>query len=233
MHTTAPRRAPSLFLRGPAEKRRATSRLPVALAVLAVLFLLAALPARVRVAPSWTMISLAIWVLAPMGGVAWSHGDPRWVRFERRVTLLFCMVMGSSSVMTLAFVVRAMLEEAPASSGLVLLSSGTAVWVTNVLVFSLLYWQMDRGGPEARAEHPDVRPDWQFPQTQATDVAPAGWLPSYVDYLALAFSTATAFSPADVLPMTARAKGLMMLESLISLVAIVIVAARAINVLGP
>lgn len=174
----------------------------------------------------------AIVVLVPMIGVSRTRGNPGWLRAERTIVLLFCALMGTSSVATLGFVVRAMLRESAASSGLVLLSSGTAVWMTNLLVFTLLFWQLDRGGPEGREKEAEVTPDWLFPQTSAPESVPRGWLPSFIDYLALGFTTATAFSPADVLPLTPRAKALMMAESLISLVTIVVVGARAINVLG-
>jgi uncharacterized membrane protein len=116
--------------------------------------------------------------------------------------------------------------------GLQLLTSSIAVWVTNVLMFSLLYWQIDRGGPESRANNADTKPDWLFPQVGAPDDVPPGWRPTFVDYLFLGYSTATAFSTTDVMPLTSRAKMLMMLESTISLATIVVVAARAINILG-
>jgi uncharacterized membrane protein len=98
----------------------------------------------------------------------------------------------------------------------------------NVLTFSLLYWQIDRGGPASLAKK---RRDWLFPQEVAEDVVPK-WRATFVDYLYLGYSTATAFSSTDVSPMTSRAKLLMMLESAISLVTTVAVAARAINILG-
>jgi hypothetical protein len=200
--------------------------------VLVVIILLAALPPRLRAAPSWAPFVVAIPMLVPLAGVTLTGANPRWVRVERAVTLLFCILVGVATIATLRFVVRAMVRESAASSGLQLLSSGTAVWITNVLVFSLLYWQLDRGGPQRRANDASVRPDWQFPQTSAPDDAPPGWRPSFVDYMVLGFTTATAFSATDVLPLTSRAKLLMMLESLISLVTIVIVASRAINILG-
>jgi hypothetical protein len=100
-------------------------------------------------------------------------------------------------------------------------------------MFALLYWQLDRGGPAGRASSAPPRPDWLFPQDDAgpEHLAP-GWRPRFIDYLFLAFSTATAFSTTDALPLTGRAKLAMMSESAVSLVTLVVVAARAINVLG-
>jgi hypothetical protein len=111
-----------------------------------------------------------------------------------------------------------------------LLTSSISMWVINVLTFSLLYWQIDRDGPEARANNTSPRPDWLFPQDGAPKDVPPDWRPTFVDYLFLGYSTA--FSPTDALPLTARAKMLMMLESAISRVTIVVVASRAINILG-
>jgi uncharacterized membrane protein len=107
------------------------------------------------------------------------------------------------------------------------------VWATNVLVFSLLYWQIDRGGPEARMAHASPKPDWLFPQEGApAEDVPLGWRPAFVDYLYLGYSTGTAFSTTDAMPLTSRARLLMMLESTISLLTVVVVASRAINILG-
>jgi hypothetical protein len=204
----------------------------VILAVLVVLILLAALPASVRVLPSWAFIAVSIVVIAPMAGVGLTRADLRWVRIERTVTLVFSVLIGLSTVMSLGFVIRAMVRESAAATGGQLLIAGTKVWATNVLVFSLLYWQLDRGGPDGRANQAGVLPDWQFPQTSAPDDVPPGWRPTFIDYLALGLTTAMAFSPTDVLPLTSRAKVLMMLESLISLVTVVVVGSRAINILG-
>jgi uncharacterized membrane protein len=104
-----------------------------------------------------------------------------------------------------------------------------AIWVVNVLAFSLLYWQLDRGGPGARARGERVRPDWVFPQPAAAEDLPSDWRPLFLDYLYLGYNTATAFTPADVAPLTRRAKVLMMLESMISLLTTVVVLSRALN----
>jgi hypothetical protein len=103
--------------------------------------------------------------------------------------------------------------------------------VTNVLTFSLLYWQIDRGGPYARASELRIKPDWLFSQAGTPEDVPPDWRPFSLGYLFLGYNTATAFSPTNVLPLARRAKMLMMTESTISLLTIAFVAARAVNVL--
>jgi hypothetical protein len=207
-------------------------RWPIALAILAALSLLVAMPGRIKLFPSWVPFAAAIVVLGSMTAAGLTRARPRWLLLERRITLLFVVCVGASMLATLAFLIRAMVFRPGELSGLQLLTSSIAVWVTNVLIFSLLYWQVDRGGPGARGGCASARPDWLFPQVGAPESAPPGWRPTFVDYLFLGYSTATAFSATDVAPMTSRAKMLMMLESAISLVTLVLVASRAINILG-
>ena len=219
-------------MRDPAQPSRIEPRWPAALAILAVLLLLTVLPGRVRLFPVWVPFVVVIAVLLPMAGVTLAAARARWLRVERAITLLFVVAMGLTNFSILAYLVRTMVKRPGDIGGLQLLTSSIAVWVTNVLVFSLLFWHMDRGGPEARANDAGTKPDWLFPQSGAPEDAPPDWRPTFVDYLFLAFSTATAFSPTDVLPLTSRAKLLMMIESGVSLVTIVTVAARAINLLS-
>jgi hypothetical protein len=147
--------------------------------------------------------------------------------------LLFFAVVGLLDIGNLGSLIDAMVNRSREISGLQLLASSIALWVTNVLTFSLLYWQIDRGGPEARVNRAATWPDWLFPQESAPpEDVPQPWKARFVDYLFLSYSTATAFSTTDVMPLTSRAKLLMMVESAISLATIVVVAARAINVLG-
>jgi hypothetical protein len=208
-------------------------RWPVGLAILAVLALLTALPGRIILFPSWAPFVVTLILLGAMTAAGLTRGRPRWLLLERRITLLFVVFAGSAMLATLSFLVRAMVFRPGDISGLQLLASSVAVWATNVLVFSLLYWQIDRGGPEARVAHASPRPDWLFPQESApAEDVPPGWRPAFGDYLFLGYTTATAFSPTDTLPLTFRAKMLMMLESAISLATILVVAARAINILG-
>jgi uncharacterized membrane protein len=107
--------------------------------------------------------------------------------------------------------------------------AGIDIWVTNAIIFAVWYWEMDGGGPRMRAEAPVGYHDFLFPQFQISE--PWTWRPQFLDYLFVAFTNAASFAPADTLPMTTRAKALMSLQSLISLAVILIVAARAINVL--
>ncbi len=156
----------------------------------------------------------------------------RGVRVERTTTLVFSVLAEAVTITTLLYLVLKMLNRPADFSGRQLLTSSIAAWITNVLAFSLRYWRIDRGGPEARANDAGMKPDWLFPQTGVPEEAPPDWRPTYVDYLFLSFSTATAFSPTDALPLTSRAKILMILESAVSLLTLVTVAARAINILG-
>lgn len=220
-------------MEGQPQARRIEPRWPVALAILAVLALLEGMPARVRVHSSWISYIVAIVVLAPLAAVSMASDKARWLRVERTIMLLFCVFFGIGTVSNLATLIGAILNASKGIGGLQLLASSISVWVANVFVFSLLYWQIDRGGPGPRACDAPPRPDFLFPQAAASaEDVPPGWRPMFVDYLYLGFSTATAFSTTDVMPLTSRAKMAMMLESSISLATIVVVASRAINILG-
>jgi hypothetical protein len=204
----------------------------VLLTLAAVVFLLEGLPGRVRIFSGWVPSALGALVLVPIAGVAITRGRPQWLRLERTATLLFVIVAGGGTLMNLATLIRTMVLRSSAIGGLQLLASSIAIWITNVLAFALVYWQLDRGGPEMRLAGRSSRPDWTFPQEATPQSVPPDWRPTFVDYLFLAFSTATAFSPTSALPLTPRAMMLMMLESSVSLVTIVVVAARSINILG-
>ena len=204
----------------------------MALTIVSVLFLLALLPERVRVLPGWAPYLIGMMVLVPTAAVGLTRGALRWLRIERWATLVFFVVAGTGTVANLASLIRAMVEGSTEVNGLEMLASSIFIWVTIVLAFSLLYWQLDRGGPEARLNASRTTADWLFPQAGVPDVVGPDWRPTFVDYLFLGFSTATAFSTTDALPLTSRAKLLMMVESSLSLVNIIVVAARSINILG-
>jgi hypothetical protein len=115
--------------------------------------------------------------------------------------------------------------------GTTLLGSSADIWATNVIVFALWYWELDRGGPYARHTQRHRQPDFLFPQMATPYCAPGEWAPDFVDYLYVAFTNATAFSPTDTMPLTNWAKLLMMVQSFASLVTVALVAARAVNIL--
>jgi uncharacterized membrane protein len=216
----------------PNQIRRIESRWLVILAIMAVFILLIVLPGRVREFPIWIGCVLVSALIAPMVAVSLAT-DKRWLlRIESFATGLFILVAGFALLDNLQYLLSQMVRGHVKLTGLTLLTSSIAVWATNVLIYSLVYWRMDRGGPEARANQADTLPDWLFPQEDVPELVPIRWHPSFVDYLFLSFCTATAFSPTDALPLTARAKALMMLEGIVSLVTIIIILARAINTLG-
>jgi hypothetical protein len=220
-------------IRDEAPPSRPEARWPVAAAIVVVLCLLIFMPNRVRLLPPSALYVVAVAVLAPMTACAMRPHSPLWPRVERFAVLAFAVVAGVANLAVLRRLILDLVRSSHTLDGLHLLSSSIAIWATNVLMFSLVYWQMDRGGPALRASAAPHRPDWTFPQDQASpdDVSP-GWRPGFMDYLFLGYSTATAFSTTDALPLTARAKFAMMTESTVSLVTLVVVAARAINVLG-
>src|SRR5262245_16273861 len=154
-----------------------------------------------------------------------------WRCLERLLIILLAVAYVANTIGELADLIGVMTLHPSKSNAFALLSSSVAIWVANVLTFSMLYWQIDRGGPSARASQGRVKPDWLFPQAAAPEDVPPDWRPLFLDYLFLGYTTAMAFSPTDALPLTHRAKLLMMLESTISLLTLVIVVSRAINVL--
>jgi hypothetical protein len=218
----------------PASPRQLEPRWPVAFAVLASAFLLGMLPDRIRMFPphlSWIMGAVAAFPIIAVGLLG--ARKPYWLRVERIVILAIFALAAVAMIFNLTTVVIAMAERPEAVNGIQLLSSSIGVWVTNVIIFALLFWQMDRGGPEKRLDHEKTVPDWLFPQESApSEDVPPDWHPTFLDYFYLAYSTATAFSTTDAMPLTARAKLLMMLESSFSLITVLVVASRAINILG-
>ncbi len=112
-----------------------------------------------------------------------------------------------------------------------LLVTGGAIWLTNVIVFGLWYWEFDRGGPVARANATRMYPDFLFVQMTSPHLAPPDWEPAFSDYLYLSFTNAAAFSPTDVMPLSRWAKMAMTMQAVISIVTVALVVARAVNIL--
>lgn len=211
-----------------------TRRWPASLAVVAVLVLQLAVPGEVLTGPRWVLPVMEGALLVPL---VWTNPwhlsrDEPWLRWFA-LGLLALLVVANAVI--LAQLV-AYLSTGQTVNGRVLVQAALLIWVTNVVAFAIWYWEIDRGGPFARAPehpHPQERPDLLFPQ-MTTDIPgwePQTWLPGFSDYLYVAFTTGTAFSPTDTMPLSVRMKALMTVEAAISLLTLAVIAARAVNVL--
>jgi hypothetical protein len=205
---------------------------PVAAAIIVVAGLHVALPARYRVQPAWLFPTVLLALLAVL-----IIGDPG--RIDRQKAWLRIITSAVIAVITLAnlFAAVRLVVEILTNNKLFanhpggLLAAGAVIWATNVIAFALWYWDLDRGGAAARAHRPYDNPAFVFPEMQHTEFVPATWVPRFVDYLSLAFWTATAISPTDISAIRPWAKLLMMMEAGGSIVLAALVIARAINVL--
>jgi uncharacterized membrane protein len=208
----------------------AEPRWPMATAVLAATILYVGTPHRGRV-PGWWLFPVVQLVLL---GVLIAQDPGRIDRRSpslRRLMVALLVVMTVGTVLGVVVLAHDILVAAAGVTATVLLGRGAAIWVANVIIFSLWYWEFDRGGPAERAAGSPVPASFAFPENATPELAPAGWRPAYPDYLYLAFTNATAFSPTDTLPVRTWAKLTMMVQSALSLVIAILVIARAINVL--
>lgn len=216
-----------------AVEREGERRLPMALAVLAAVGLDLLVPADFTIDAA-TRIAYPVVLLLLLGLLV--VGDPGRIDRERpwlRVTTGAMIVLITlSTIVSAVRLVRGVLDKAEFDSAGQLLSLGAAVWATNVIAFALWYWHLDSGGPVARAHGTSRRPAaFHFPEQNLEELVAAGWYPQFVDYLALSFNTATAFSPTDVSAIRHWSKLWLVAESAISLVIAGLVIARAINIM--
>ena len=205
---------------------------PVALAIIVVAGLHVILPGRYRVQPAWVVPAVLLTLVAVL-----IAGDPgridrqkTWLRIVTSIVIVFITLANLFAAVRLVVDIltnNTLFGHHPGG----LLAAGGVVWVTNVIAFGLVYWDLDRGGAAARAHHPDRNPAFVFPEMQHSEYVAAGWVPRFVDYLSLGFWTAMAFSPTDISAIKPWAKLLMMLEAAGSLALAALVIARAINIL--
>jgi uncharacterized membrane protein len=208
----------------------AEPRWPMATAVLAATILYVGTPHRGRV-PGWWIFPVVQLVLLGLL-IAQDPGriDRRSPRL-RRLMVALLVIMTAGTILGVTVLAHDILVAAKGVTATVLLGRGASIWVANVIIFSLWYWEFDRGGPAERAAGAPVPASFAFPENATPELAPPGWRPEYPDYLYLAFTNATAFSPTDTLPVRRWAKLTMMIQSALSLVIAILVIARAINVL--
>jgi hypothetical protein len=205
-------------------------RWPAALAVAATIGLQLLMPAQVVPDTRFVLPALELVLLVGLMVVNPFRMD-RESAVLRTASLVLTGLVAMANGWSVVLLVDDLLTGRPASPA-ELLGAGGAIWLTNVLAFGLVYWELDRGGPAARAAAARDRPDFLFPQMQAPEIAGRDWEPGFVDYAYLSFTNATAFSPTDVLPLSRWAKLTMAVQAGVSLVVVVLVVARAINALG-
>lgn len=206
------------------------SRLPVLFALVAAIVLQLAIPRQFNLTPRWPLPTLELVllvVLVVLNPVRLTRSTliGRWATY-----LLIGAIIAHNTFSAVRLDSRILSGEI-ADNAPVLLGSGMAIFITNVIAFGLVYWEFDRGGPFARhtARHP--HPDFMFPQMSNPELAPPDWRPKFVDYLYVSFTNVVAFSPTDTMPLSRWAKVLMALQSLVALSTIALVLARAVNIL--
>lgn len=208
-----------------APHHRAVPRWPAAIAVLAIGVAYALLPDRLRIGPRWLLIALALAAYLGQYVVRRLEMDHATRLLGIGLTALLTIIVSSSA---LFLVVRLPERRTPARD---LLVDAALIWGANLLIFAIWYWEIDGGGPLKRKRGYHTSTDFLFPQMAMGDSAPPGWSPEFLDYIFLAFNTSAAFSPTDTLVLSRRAKVLMMCQSLVSLVVVGVLIARAINTL--
>jgi uncharacterized membrane protein len=180
--------------------------------------------------PIWLYPTIAgVLLLASVAVYIPSRAEPK--RALRALSLSLVSVLVIANMVSLALLVRGVFVGSQLSPAGLLLA-GAALWIVNVAVFALIYWELDGGGPEARADGYRDYPDLVFPQQQQDQqgLAPADWKPTFPDYLFVSLTSATAFSPTDAMPYSKRAKLVMGIESTLSFIIAAMLVARAVNI---
>jgi uncharacterized membrane protein len=190
------------------------------------------LPERLTLGPSWLLPSVEAALLVALTVVS-PHPQWRTSDLRRKVTIALIALVSATNIFSLVELCRYLLE-GHAGHGRPLIFAGVQLWLTNVLLFALWYWELDQGGPLKRAvtTRTDQPPDFMFPQDAQPELRPNAWSPGLVDYLYVSFTNATAFSPTDTMPLSQSAKLLMTAQALTSLLIVVLVVSRAVNILS-
>jgi len=210
-------------------------RWPSVVAVLFALGLYVALPqqmmgsAGAAAALHFAIPAVELVLLAPLAlGAPHRHAAESVGR--RRTAIGLTAVLSVANLLALALLVTRIADGSVAGAPLLL--AAAEIWTTNAIVFALWYWELDGGGPPVRLANLGGRRDFAFVQMLNPELAEPGWHPRFVDYLYVSFTNASAFSPSDTLPLTRWAKLLMLVQSWVSIVTVVLVAARVVSMLG-
>ncbi|MEP7064992.1 MAG: hypothetical protein ABI889_03055 [Gemmatimonadota bacterium] len=215
-------------------ENKAEPRWAAALAMLAAAAMPFALPRSLNMLPQWIVATIVIALLVATVVTHYVH-QPQLNEFFGYSVLIVLTIAQFYSIATLIVALPRHSEIAQR-----LLESAAVLWVTNVIIFAAWYWRLDAGGPNARdGRTAHVRGAFLFPQMSIISPGTNGksiaeteeWRPQFVDYLALSFYTATAFSPTDVPVLSRWAKLMMMIQAIMSLITVALLAARAVNIL--
>jgi hypothetical protein len=221
---------------------RGEARLPPAVAVVVAAVLYALLPEQLLLGPRLLIPALeAVLLLAVV--ITNPRRLTRETRFSRLASLTLAGLIAASNLAALGILVSDLVRPSQ-GNGRALLLAALQVWVTNVIAFGLIYWEMDRGGPVSRSQRPRDRlplADWRFTQDEDADTVvevaagsseKSDWTPTLVDYLYLSTTNSSAFSPTDTMPLSGRAKTLMGIQATAALLTSLLVIARAVGALG-
>jgi hypothetical protein len=195
--------------------------------------------------PGWLASTIQIAMLIPLSiATAWTQNRVRNATSERHwkvigrvrrwirvMAILLTVAVSIINFEALFEITRALLSSSASPSGQSLLLDALNIWLTNIVIFTLWFWNLDRGGPALRGLSHSDEVDFLFPQMINAQPDKPAWTPGFIDYFFVSFTNATAFSPTDTLPLTPRVKLLMAVEATASLLTVGLVAARAVNIL--
>jgi len=207
------------------------NRWPASVAIIVAMIIQAVLPHDLTRNLPLVILGLELIILIPISFSA-PKRHKNESKFLQVLAIIVIALVSVANFATLILLIYALFFESGKVNSIELFFSGLGIWLTNVIAFALWFWEIDRGGPHERTHKGHDAPDFLFPQMSTPGSARPDWTPKFFDYLYLAFTNATAFSPTDVLPLSARAKLLMLLESLVALATISLVAARAVNIIN-
>jgi uncharacterized membrane protein len=203
---------------------------PALATVLAAIGLQLTLPERLTVGPTYLVPALEGALL-----IGLSVATPRELEREhprrRALAIGLIALVSAANIFSLYELTHHLLHSKQPTNGHQLIIAGMLIWLTNFLIFALWYWELDRGGPGKRAAGHDGPPDFLFPQMSDDRIEPRDWRPKFFDYLYVSLTNATAFSPTDTMPLSPMAKGVMGIQSVVSLVTLGLIISRAVNIL--
>jgi uncharacterized membrane protein len=200
------------------------------LAVLFALLLYLVLPGRLTLGPRWLLpLFEGVLLLGLAISTPYRHHSQSPAR--RCLSIGLIALVTAANFTALGLLVHLLLERNTAAGRDLIIAAGQ-IWLTNVAVFALWYWEVDCGGPHIRTKSEPQTPDFLFPQMTVPELPLGDWRPGFLDYLYVAFTNASAFSPTDAMPLSVRVKSLMLVEAMASFLTVGLIAARAVNILG-